>query len=76
MTGPHPALTPARRRAVELDYGMKKGTLELMVRAASIYYARKRLGLDRMADSVMRLPAFFFSIASLRSRKTTSPGKD
>jgi hypothetical protein len=50
--GPHPALTPAQRRAVELDYGMKKGSLELTVRAALTYYARKRLGLDRAADSV------------------------
>jgi predicted DNA-binding transcriptional regulator YafY len=50
--GPHPALTPAQRRAVELDYGMKKGTLELSVRAALTYYARKRLGLDRPPDSV------------------------
>ena len=50
--GPHPALTPAQRRAVELDYGMKKGSLELTVRAALTYYARKRLGLDRPADSV------------------------
>ena len=50
--GPHPALTPAQRRAVELDYGMKKGNLELTVRAALTYYARKRLGLDRPPDSV------------------------
>src|SRR5216683_2928621 len=50
--GPHPALTPAQRRAVELDYGMKKGSLELRVRAALTYYARKRLGLDREVDSV------------------------
>lgn len=50
--GPHPALTPAQRRAIELDYGMKKGSLELTVRAALTYYARKRLGLDRAAVSV------------------------
>jgi predicted DNA-binding transcriptional regulator YafY len=49
---PHPGLTPAQRRAVELDYGMKKGRLELRVRAALAYYARKRLGLDRAADAV------------------------
>ena len=50
--GPHPALTPAQRRAVELDYGMNKGSLKLTVRAALTYYARKRLGLDRPPDSV------------------------
>jgi predicted DNA-binding transcriptional regulator YafY len=49
---PHPGLTPAQRRAVELDYGMKKGRLELRVRAALAYYARKRLGLDRAAEAI------------------------
>jgi hypothetical protein len=37
----------------EVDYiGMVKGFLELEVRAALTYYARKRLGLDRPADAV------------------------
>jgi len=49
---PHPGLTPAQRRAVELDYGMRRGILELEVRAALTYYARKRLGLDRRADTL------------------------
>jgi WYL domain len=49
---PHPGLTPAQRRVVELDYGMVKGFLELEVRAALTYYARKRLGLDRPGDAV------------------------
>jgi len=48
---PHPALTPAQRRGVELDYGMKEGVLELGVRAALTYHARKRLGLDRTAEA-------------------------
>lgn len=50
--GPHPELTPAQRRGIELDYGMKKGALELRVRAALTYYTCKRLGLDRWPDSV------------------------
>jgi hypothetical protein len=50
--GPHPELTPAQRRALELDYGMRKGALELKVRAALTYYALKRLGLDRAPDTV------------------------
>jgi predicted DNA-binding transcriptional regulator YafY len=45
--GPHPGLTPAQRKAIELDYGMAKGVVEIEVRAAFAYYARKRLGLDR-----------------------------
>jgi predicted DNA-binding transcriptional regulator YafY len=49
---PHPQLTPAQRRAVEFDYGMSKGTLELKVRAALTYYVRKLLGLDRKMEAV------------------------
>jgi predicted DNA-binding transcriptional regulator YafY len=45
--GPHPRLTPAQRKAIELDYGMTEGRLEIEVRAAFAYYVRKRLGLDR-----------------------------
>lgn len=48
---PHPGLTPGQRRAIELDYGMKKGIVELGVRAALAYYTRKRLGLDRAPNS-------------------------
>jgi hypothetical protein len=48
----HPALTSAQRRAIELDYGMRKGTVGLQVRAALTYYACKRLGLDRPPDTV------------------------
>ena len=47
--GPHPALTPAQKKAIELDYGMVKGALEMEVRTAFAYYVRKRLGLDRPA---------------------------
>jgi hypothetical protein len=49
---PHPGLTPAQRRAIELDYGMRKGSLELKVRAALTYYAQKRFRLDRAPDTV------------------------
>jgi predicted DNA-binding transcriptional regulator YafY len=45
--GPHPQLTAAQRKAIELDYGMKKGRLQIEVRAAFAYYVRKRLGLDQ-----------------------------
>lgn len=47
--GPHPGLTPAQRKAIELDYGMRNGGLAIEVRAAFAYYVRKRLGLDRPA---------------------------
>lgn len=44
--GPHPRLTPAQRKAIELDYGMHRGKLDVEIRVAFAYYVRKRLGLD------------------------------
>ncbi|MFU8892122.1 MAG: hypothetical protein ACNA8L_00695 [Luteolibacter sp.] len=38
MLAPHPALDAEQRRAIELDYGMKKGRLEVKVRAAMREY--------------------------------------
>lgn len=44
--GPHPDLSPNQRRVIELDYGMKNGSVTIPVRRALLYYALKRLGLD------------------------------
>lgn len=43
---PHPGLSDAQRRAIELDYGMTDGKAEITVRQALLFYALKRLGLD------------------------------
>lgn len=42
---PNPSLSPALRRALELDYGMKGGEVELPCREALLFYELKRLGL-------------------------------
>lgn len=47
---PHPMLTTSQRKAIELDYGMTRGSVALEVRAVLTYYARKRLGLDASAN--------------------------
>ena len=52
--GPHPALTPGQRTAVETDYGMEGGRLEVATRLAFVYYVKKRLGLD--VDPALRKP--------------------
>jgi hypothetical protein len=44
--GPHPDLSAGQRRAIELDYGMTDGRVQIPVRRALLYYALKRLGLD------------------------------
>lgn len=43
---PDPSLSPAQRKAVELEYGMKEGKLKVPVRRAFLTYALRRLGLD------------------------------
>lgn len=44
--GPHPELSDNQRRAIEMDYGMENGQVEITVRHALLFYALKRLGLD------------------------------
>jgi len=52
--GPHPELSLAQKRAIELDYGMQNGRVDIPVRRALLYYALKRLGLD--TDPTARKP--------------------
>jgi predicted DNA-binding transcriptional regulator YafY len=52
--GPHPELSDAQRRAIEMDYGMVDGKAEIVVRKALLFYALKRLGLD--TDPAARRP--------------------
>lgn len=42
---PHPDLPPAKKRVIELDYGMQDGQAELPCRQAFLYYTMRRLGL-------------------------------
>jgi predicted DNA-binding transcriptional regulator YafY len=51
---PHPDLSTAQKRAIELDYGMISGSVHIPVRRALLYYALKRLGLD--TDPAARKP--------------------
>lgn len=43
---PNPQLNQAHRRAIELDYGMKKGKVGLHCRKAMLFYALHHLRLD------------------------------
>lgn len=52
--GPHPDLSPTQRRAIEMDYGMEEGKVQIPVRRALLFYALKRLGLD--TDPAARRP--------------------
>lgn len=46
VLAPHPDLTPAQKRAVALDYGMKKDRTVLRTRRALVFYVLRELGLD------------------------------
>ncbi|MEK6805724.1 MAG: WYL domain-containing protein [Pseudomonadota bacterium] len=43
---PNPRLSEAQRRAIEADYDMREGSVNLTVRRALLYYFDKRLRLD------------------------------
>lgn len=47
---PHPVLSPAQRRALEVDYGMTGGVLEMDVKLCLFYYVDRILGLDPEAQ--------------------------
>jgi predicted DNA-binding transcriptional regulator YafY len=52
---PHPDLSPAQKRAIQLDYGMNgEGQAQITVQKSMLYYALKRLGLD--TDPAARRP--------------------
>ncbi|WP_422171374.1 helix-turn-helix transcriptional regulator [Limnohabitans sp.] len=42
---PHPGLSAAKRRVIELDYSMQDGQVALECRQAFLYYTMRRLGL-------------------------------
>jgi predicted DNA-binding transcriptional regulator YafY len=43
---PNPNLTPAKKRVMELDYGMTDGEVHLPCRQAFLFYTLRRLGLQ------------------------------
>lgn len=45
VLAPHPDLPAAKKRVLELDYGMKDGQVKLVCRQAFLYYTLRRLGL-------------------------------
>jgi len=46
VIAPHPGLSPAQKKVIERDYGMRGGAAEIRVRTALAYYPKHRLGLD------------------------------
>lgn len=43
---PHPDLSPAHKRVIELDYGMENGVREVPMKVALVYYFERHLCLD------------------------------
>jgi hypothetical protein len=50
VLAPHPDLPPAQKRIIELDYGMRDGTVVVVTRQALLFYMLRRLGLDKNAE--------------------------
>ena len=44
--GPHPELSPAAKRMIELEYQMVDGSITLECRQSMLYYTVRRLRLD------------------------------
>lgn len=59
---PHPELPEPHRKAVEYDYAMTDGRIELKCREALIFYALRRLGLDQ--ESTLPLNARHLFLAN------------
>jgi len=49
---PHPALKDGMRNAVELDFGMTNGSIEVRARLCLTYYIERQFGLDRDPSTV------------------------
>lgn len=49
---PHPALKDGKRKAVELDFGMTSGSIEVRARLCLTYYIERQFGLDRDPSTV------------------------
>lgn len=60
LLAPHPALPQASRRALEIDYGMNGGLLEVKCRHAMLLYTLIRLGLmyQRSQPEVQQIVLF------------------
>lgn len=50
--GPNPKLTEGERKAIELDYGMKDGALEIEIRLSLWRYMERQLRLDMDAEKI------------------------
>jgi len=64
---PNPGLSPAQKKVIERDYGMRGGTADLKVRKALAYYTKHRLGLD--LDPKARRPEDQHVVLASRSDK-------
>jgi hypothetical protein len=49
---PHPALKDGKRKAVELDFGMTHGSIEVKARLCLTYYIERQFGLDHDPSTV------------------------
>ena len=71
--GPHPDLEPHQKSVIERDYKMKNGILEMRVKEAMLFYAKKMLGFDDK-DHIKR-PSYAQQLILLSEEKDDEPSE-
>lgn len=50
VIAPHPDLTASQKKIIELDYAMKRGKAEIVVRRALLFYLKRRLEAEEVTQ--------------------------
>lgn len=50
IIAPHPDLTASQKKIIELDYAMKRGKAEIVVRRALLFYLKRWLGAEEVTQ--------------------------
>ena len=73
VLAPHPELPAAKKRVLELDYGMEDGQVKLPCRQAFLYYTLRRLGLDNQGSARPSRATDHAEEIAMKSNPTSMP---
>lgn len=74
ILAPHPDLDLAHRRAIELDYGMTSGTIDVPMRLALYYYFERHMGLDLATSDAKRRQVIVLNKAEIDVQRSGETG--
>ncbi len=75
VLAPHPKLSQAQRRVIELDYGMSAGQVELESRRALLFYVLRHLRLDGERDDTPEAQQIVLKNRAELDRERTKPDR-